>query len=97
MNYSIDAPRHIIKFTQFYFYHSIKNLLSINKFFDITLKIRGHTIIIIRITIGIAIIIRGISRKRSRIEITPISIVVEIIPGDKIHINDIIIMLNQSR
>ena len=42
-------------------------------------------------------IIIGISSKRSRIEITPICIVVEIISRDKIHINSIIILLNQGR
>src|SRR3989337_2907802 len=98
MNNSINAPRHIIKFTQFFFYRSVENFLSINKFFNIAFKIRGHPIInIVRITIRIAIIIRGISRKRSIIEITPISVVVEIISRDKIHINSIIILLNQGR
>ena len=86
MNNSINAPRHIIKFTQFFFYRSIENFLRIDKYFNITLKIRGNPIIIRRITLGIAIIIRGISRKRPRIKITSISIVIKIVLRDKIHI-----------
>ena len=64
--------------------------------FNITLKIRGVPIIIIRrITIGITIIIRGIPRKKPRIKITSISIVIEIVSRDKIHIYGITILLNQ--
>src|SRR3989337_2997031 len=96
MNNSINAPRHIINFTQFFFYRSVENFLSINKFFNITFKIKGNPIIIIMITIRIAIIVRGISRKLPSVEITSISIVIKIVSRDKIHIYEIIILLNQS-
>ena len=76
---SINTSRHIINFIQLFFYRSIENFLSIDKFFNIILKIRGVPIIIIRrISIGLTIIIIGITRKRPRIKITSISIVIEI-------------------
>ena len=97
MSNSINASRHIINLTQFFFCRSVENFWRIDKLFNITLKIRGHPIIIREITIGIAIIIRGISQKRSRIKITSISIVIKIVSLNKIHIYGITILLNQSR
>src|SRR5215216_4153027 len=98
MRNSISTSRQIINLTQLFFYGSFENFLRIDKFFNIILKIRGVPIIILRlISIGITVIIIGITRKRPRIKITFTSIVIEIISRDKIHIYGITILLNQSR
>ena len=98
MRNSINTSRQIINLIQLFFYGSLEYFLCVDKFFNIILKIRGVSIINIRlISIGITIIIRGITRKRPRIKITSISIVDEIISRDKIHIYGITIFLNQSR
>ena len=83
---------------QLFLYHSIKNFLRINELFNGVFKIRGKLIIIgRRISIRISIATRKITITWPSIEISPISIVIEIISEDKIHINGIIIMHNQSR
>ena len=62
------------------------------------LKMRGHLIIIsIRILVGITIIIRGITRKWPRVEITSICVITKIVRTNKIHNHRFIIILNQTR
>ena len=98
MSNSINTSRQIINLTQLFFYGSVEKNLHVDKLFNIVLKIRGVSIIILGgITIGITIIIRGITSKCPRIKITSLSIVVEIISRDKIHIYGITILLNQGR
>ena len=66
----VSTARHVfsqsINYMRFFFYHSVENLLRINKFFNCVLKIRGYPIsicrrIAIRITIIISIVVRGIT------------------------------------
>ena len=77
---------------------SIEILLRNHKFFNTSLKIRGHLIkISIRVVVGITIIIRGITRIRPRIKVSSISVVTKIVPTNKIHIHRFIVILNQSR
>ena len=96
MSNSINTSRRIINLILLFFYGSVENLLRVDKFLNIILKIRGVPIIIVRlISIGVTIIVRGITRKRPRIKISSISIVIEIISRDEIHIYGITILLNQ--
>src|SRR3954468_5440895 len=63
-----------------FFCEIINSLTLVSKSEGILLKIS------IRVVVGITIIIRGITRKRSRIKISSIRVVTKIVPSKKIHI-----------